>query len=57
MGSTACAPRGLLGVEGTRAVIAQSIAVVDLGGPKVVHGDDKRVRTVVTPHIDDIDTG
>ena len=57
MGSMACAPRGLLGVEGTRAVIAQSIAVVDLGGPKVVHGDDKRVRTVVTPHIDDMDTG
>ena len=48
---------GFLGVKGTRSVNAHSLAVVDLGVPKAVRGDDKRVRTVVTPHIDDIDTG
>ena len=48
---------GFLGVKGTRSVNVHSVAVVDLGGPKAVHGDYKRARTVVTPHVDVIDAG
>ena len=44
-------------MEGTRSVNAHSLAVVDLGVPKAVRGDDKRVRTVVTSHVDVTDAG
>ena len=48
---------GFLGVKGTRSVNAHSVAVVDLCGRKAVRGAKKRVRTVVTSHVDVTDAG